>query len=363
MRPEETLREAMLYEPQSDKAVGCRLCPHQCRIEETEFGQCGMRQNLKGHLYTHAYGAVIAANADPIEKKPLYHFLPGTRSFSMATAGCNFRCAFCQNWQISQANKKRYQPAGNLEFSPQQIVEAARARRCRSISYTYTEPTVFFEYAYDTARLARKAGLANIFVTNGFITTRALETMEPYLDACNVDLKAFRNEFYKNVCGGRLQPVLDTIGTLRKMGIWVEITTLIVPGANDSEAELRDIAEFLADLDPAIPWHISRFHPDYRYTDTKPTPRAVMDKARELGKAAGLKHIYAGNMTGVPRDTRCPQCRSLLIQRDGATADVHLDEHGRCPHCSWQLAGIFEPFGAGDSATGSEAPSESRRFA
>lgn len=335
------MREAMLYERIKDDEVHCYLCNHHCRIKPSEFGTCGMRQNLDGRLYSHAYGEVIAANADPIEKKPLYHFLPGSRSFSIATMGCNFQCEFCQNWRISQANKRSDDRARGIELSPEKIVEEAKSRGCQSIAYTYTEPTVFFEYAYDTARLAKAEGIANLFVTNGFMTKEAFETIQPYLDACNVDLKAFNKDFYKNVCHGRLQPVLDTIRTLKDLGIWLEVTTLIVPGSNDSEAEIKGIADFLAGIDTNIPWHISRFHPDYKYSDLEPTPLSVMKTAYELGKAAGLKYIYLGNVPGESVDTYCPGCRQLLIKRGFPEAEVNLSEDGRCPKCGEPVAGVF----------------------
>ena len=335
------MRAAMLYENIREDEVHCYLCNHHCRIKASEFGTCGMRENIDGNLYTHAYGEVIAANADPIEKKPLYHFLPGTRSFSIATMGCNFQCEFCQNWQISQSNKRTGANAGGLELSSEKIVEKAKATHCQSIAYTYTEPTIFFEYAYDTARLAKTEGIANVFVTNGFMTKAAIETIQPYLDACNVDLKAFNRDFYKNVCHGRLQPVLDTIRTLKDMGIWVEVTTLIVPGANDAEVELMGIAEFIAGVDTNIPWHISRFHPDYKYDHAGPTPLSVMKNAFKLGKSAGLKHIYMGNVAGESVDTYCPACQHILIKRDFSGAETNLSKDGWCPQCGEKLAGIF----------------------
>ncbi len=335
------MREAMLYEKLDDGGVHCFLCSHHCKIRQGEFGTCGMRENIDGTLYTHGWGEVIAANADPIEKKPLYHFLPGTRSFSIATIGCTFKCEFCQNWQISQVNKKSGHKRQGLELSPEKIVEEASARHCASIAYTYTEPTVFYEYAYDTARLAKKQGIANVFVTNGFMTRKAIETIQPYLDACNVDLKSFRKEFYKDVCHGRLQPVLETIKTLKELGIWVEVTTLIVPGSNDSREELKSIAGFIADVDTGIPWHISRFHPDYKYTNVEPTPLSVMKTAYELGLEAGLKHIYLGNVPGQSIDTYCRECGALLVKRGIYGADIKLSKGNLCPSCGSKIEGVF----------------------
>jgi len=334
------VREALLYEKLENKLVRCFLCAHHCRIAEDEFGFCGLRQNKGGVLYTHAYGKLIAANIDPIEKKPLYHFLPGSSSFSIATIGCNFRCGFCQNWQISQANARERKLPGD-DFSPAHIVEKAVLEGCKSISYTYTEPTVFFEYALDTARLARAQGLKNIFVTNGYMTAEALGMIKPYLDAANVDLKFFREESYKKVCAGALEPVLNTIRLMKEMGVWVEVTTLVVPGENDSQEELRDIAEFIASVDKNMPWHISRFHPDYKFSNKEATPEAVLKGARKLGLDAGLKYIYIGNVYGSGDDTYCPDCKKLLIKREIFDVLEYNIKNSKCLFCHTAIAGIF----------------------
>ena len=302
------IKEAMLYKILEERKVSCSLCGHRCEIGPGKFGVCGVRENREGKLVTLVYGEVIAAHVDPIEKKPFYHFLPGTTSFSIATVGCNFKCAFCQNWEISQASKKGGRGPGGATLMPEDVVREARARNCRSISYTYTEPTIFFEYAYDTARIAKAAGLYNNFVTNGFMTPEAIKTIHPYLDAANVDLKSFREETYKRICKGRLGPVLDSIRLMRELKIWVEVTTLVVPGLNDGEKELTDIARFIAGVDPDIPWHISRFHPDYQYTDERPTPLETLRAAYNIGKGEGLRYIYIGNVQGESDDTFCPGC-------------------------------------------------------
>ncbi len=238
------IREAMLWSPGEGGKVECRLCAHRCIISPGKQGICGVRENRDGGLRTLVYGEVVAAHVDPIEKKPLYHFFPGSKALSVATAGCNFRCGFCQNWQISQAPRRKGGGLTGEPFAPEDIVRAALDQGCRSISYTYTEPTIFFEYAFDTAKLAREAGLANNFVTNGYMTAEALESIRPYLDAANVDLKAFEDETYKKVCGARLEPVLETIRRMRALGVWVEVTTLVVPGLNDGEGELAAMARF-----------------------------------------------------------------------------------------------------------------------
>lgn len=335
------LKEAMLYRALADKKVRCGLCNHSCEIAPSRFGTCSVRQNKDGKLFTHVYGEVIAAHVDPIEKKPLYHFLPGTNSFSIATAGCNFRCPFCQNWQISQLPKHEKNRISGEAFLPPDIVSAALNYKCQSISYTYTEPTVFYEYAYDTAKLARQKGLFNVFVTNGYMTAEALETINPFLDACNVDLKSFREKFYKDVCGAHLQPVLDAIRLMNKLDIWIEITTLVVPGQNDKEEELTQIARFIASVDPDIPWHVSRFHPDYKYLDTYSTPVETLRKAFSIGKAEGLRYVYVGNVMGVSEDTHCPHCQKMLIQRRGFGVSKFNIQNSICSYCGNQIAGIF----------------------
>jgi pyruvate formate lyase activating enzyme len=335
-------KEAMLYEPAKHGKLHCFLCNHHCKIADSKFGFCGVRQNQNGTLVTFAYGKVIAANVDPIEKKPLYHFFPGSLSFSIATAGCNFHCGFCQNWQISQISQRDGHGMPGHEFSPQELVAQAKARKCRSIAYTYTEPTIFFEYAYDTAELAKEEGLRNVFVTNGFMTSRALEKIRPYLDACNVDLKSFRDDFYKKTCSGRLKPVLESIRRMKKLGIWVEVTTLVVPDQNDSESELRDIASFIAGLDQGIPWHISRFHPDYEFGDARPTPLETLKMAYSIGKDAMLEHIYIGNVPGEGSDTVCPRCHEVVIRRGALGVKENRLKDSSCPSCGSVVAGVFE---------------------
>jgi pyruvate formate lyase activating enzyme len=335
------VHEAMLWSAGEGGRALCALCAHRCTIASGRWGICGVRENRAGKLVTHVYGEVIAAHVDPIEKKPFYHFLPGTTSLSIATAGCNFKCGFCQNWQISQLSAKDGETGGGQKLLPAEIVAAAKTSGCRSISYTYTEPTIFFEYAIDTARLAKAASLANTFVTNGFMTAEALETIQPYLDAANVDLKAFSDETYKKVCRGRLQPVLDSIALMRKLGVWVEVTTLVVPGMNDGEDELRDIARFLAGIDPDIPWHLSRFHPDYEFTDRRATSVSVLQRAAAIGREAGLKFVYIGNVAGEGEATLCPRCGAELIRRRGFSVESNRISGGRCPQCGTGIAGVF----------------------
>jgi len=334
-------KEAMFYEKLENADVRCFLCNHNCTIKPSKFGICGMRENIDGVLYTYAYGRVITANVDPVEKKPLYHFLPGSSSFSIATAGCNFQCAFCQNWQISQTSRKKDKSLSGHALLPEDAVAKAIKHGCKSISYTYTEPTIFFEYALDIARLAGEKGILNIFVTNGFMSLHALDVIRPFLDACNVDLKSFSDEFYKKICKGRLQPVLDSIAYMHKIGIWVEVTTLVVPGVNDSDKELSGIADFIASVDPNIPWHISRFHPDFKFTDTDPTPIETLEKAASIGQKAGLHFIYLGNVLG-DKDTICPKCKKVLISRRGYSIGRPEIKQGLCAFCSSPVPGVWK---------------------
>ena len=333
-------KEALLYERLDGNKVHCFLCNHHCKISDSKYGFCGVRKNEKGTLYTHVYGEVIASHVDPIEKKPLYHFLPGSDAYSIATIGCNFHCGFCQNWQISQASKRDGDLPG-YELKPEEVVREAKKSGCKSISYTYTEPTIFFEYAYDIAKLAKKENIYNTFVTNGFMTKEALDVIKPYLDACNVDLKSFSDETYKKVCKGRLEPVLESIRYMKKIGIWAEVTTLIVPGMNDGDKELKEIAEFISSVGREIPWHISRFHPDYEWTDGVPTPIATLKKAVLLGEKAGLKYIYLGNVAE-EGNTYCNKCGELLIKRRGYLVTAGNIKNGKCSKCSEEIEGVWK---------------------
>jgi pyruvate formate lyase activating enzyme len=335
------VHEALLYEKEAGNQVSCGLCAHRCRIDPDRRGICGVRENRDGTLLSLVYGSVIAENVDPIEKKPLFHLLPGSRSFSIATAGCNLRCTFCQNHDISQMPRERGQIVGR-ERTPAEIVEQALRSGSRSIAYTYTEPTVYFEFAYATAGIAREKGLKNVFVTNGYMTPGMVELIAPRLDAANVDLKSFRDGFYRKQCGARLQPVLDSLKKMKELGIWVEVTTLLIPGLNDKEAELGELAAFIASLGTETPWHISRFYPQYRMTETPPTPASSIHRAAEIGRSAGLKYVYSGNIQGdAGENTLCAHCGRLLIGRCGFLIE-RLELRGAvCPDCGTLLDGIF----------------------
>jgi len=283
----------------------------------------------------------MSSAVDPIEKKPLFHFLPGSRAYSIATVGCNFRCLNCQNYDISQIPKPQ-KPIIGRDVTPAQIVEAAKRYQCESIAYTYSEPTIFFEYAYETAKLASKEGIKNTFVTNGYIAEDPLRTIAPYLDAANIDLKSFSDDFYRKICGARLEPVLEAIRLYKELGIWIEITTLVIPSLNDSEENFKKIAEFIGSLDKGIPWHVSRFFPTYELIDLPPTQIEDLNRAREKGLEAGLKYVYQGNVLGEGENTSCPSCGKLLIKRTGyrvAQCDIR---NAQCRFCNSEVDGVWQ---------------------
>lgn len=335
------LHPAKFWEGVANDQVRCNLCRFHCVIAAGRRGRCGVRENRDGALFSLVYGQSIAENVDPIEKKPLYHFHPGSRSLSIATVGCNFRCLHCQNYQISQWPRERATVPGT-ELSPQEVVRHAGESGSASIAYTYTEPTIFFEYAYDTAVAARNAGIKNVFVSNGYTTTAALEAIAPYLDAANIDLKGFSNQAYKEVTGASLDGVLDCLRDYRRLGIWLEVTTLVIPGHNDSEYELRQIAAFIAEeLGRDVPWHLSAFFPTYKMLDRPPTPAATLSLARDLGRLAGLEYVYLGNVDDPGGgDTICPGCgRTVIRRRRLAFIDSDLTE-SRCNHCKHRIPGV-----------------------
>ena len=334
------MHEALLYQKLDNGQVRCYLCAHRCLIDKGKKGFCQVRENRDGRLYSLVYGRSISQGIDPIEKKPLYHFYPGSRSFSIATPGCNFRCDWCQNWEISQLPREQHF-FGAREYSPEEVVFAAQQSGCRTIAYTYTEPTIFFEYSYDIARLAREAGLANIYVSNGYMSAEMLELFHPWLDAANIDLKAFRDETYRKYVGARLQPVLESLKKIHDYGIWLEVTTLVIPGVNDDPQELQEIAEFIAtELGAETPWHVSRFYPTYKMDRMPPTSPATIRQAVEIGRKAGLKYVYPGNLAG-ETNTCCPACGKLLIQRSGfGIGGNQVDRNGCCPACGERVAGV-----------------------
>jgi pyruvate formate lyase activating enzyme len=335
------IKEAMLYEKLDDQRVHCNLCAHRCTIKPDRRGICGVRENRDGVLYSLVYGTLIAEHIDPIEKKPFFHVYPDSNSYSIATVGCNFNCEFCQNHEISQMPRSTLMITGE-DILPAEIVSQAKKSGSKTIAYTYTEPTVYLELAYDTAKIAHEHGLKNVFVTNGFMTPEAIDTMGRFLTAANVDLKSFRDEFYKKRCGARLNPVLESLKKMKEMGIWVEITTLLIPTLNDSDEELKDIAQFIAGLGKETPWHISRFHPQFKMLNVPVTSISSLHRAVEIGKQAGLKYVYSGNVPGDEgENTYCFHCGNLLIERYGFKV-VKINLVGnKCNKCGTELDGVL----------------------
>jgi pyruvate formate lyase activating enzyme len=332
---------AILGLPEAGGAVRCVACAHRCVIRPGRAGICRVRENRDGELVTLVFGRAVAANADPIEKKPLFHFFPGSVAYSIATQGCNFHCDNCQNWSISQAVRE----GGSISTqftSPASVVQAARNAGARSIAYTYSEPTVFIEYVLETARLAAEAGLANVMVTNGYQTPEALDLLAPHIAAANVDLKSFDDRFYRRVAGARLMPVLESLVGMRRRGIWVEVTTLLIPGLNDQTSNLELVARWIAtELGPETPWHVSRFFPNYKLMSLDPTPISAVARAVSIGRDAGLRHVYTGNVRDGDDDTHCADCGERLIQRSGYSVlrtDAMIE--GACGSCGKPLAGV-----------------------
>lgn len=335
------MKEALLYEKLYDNKVRCYLCNHRCIIPENSKGICGVRQNREGKLISLVYDRVIARHIDPIEKKPLFHFLPGSGSYSIATVGCNFKCSFCQNSDISQMPNDLNQIFGE-SLSPKELVEEASSGNVATIAYTYTEPTIYYELASETAKIASSRGIRNVFVSNGYMSEECLDDISGELHAANIDLKSFNDDFYKKQCGARLEPVLNTIKKMVEMGVWLEITTLLIPGLNDSESELEKIAEFIFEQNPGIPWHISRFHPTYKLNNVPSTPADKIRRAKEIGYSAGLKYVYTGNLPGdAGEKTCCHNCGELLIDRYGFHVRGNYLKNGRCFMCKTHIPGVW----------------------
>ncbi|OGI15135.1 AmmeMemoRadiSam system radical SAM enzyme [Candidatus Micrarchaeota archaeon RBG_16_49_10] len=350
--------KAKLFERLGKKTVKCTACSHYCKIPEGGTGICGIRKNAKGELHLLTYGKPLGLQVDPIEKKPLYHFLPGSEILSFGTYGCNFACDFCQNWPSSQAPRLIKQSSKSDEKTmstiekalqeiedvpPEDIVKAAKAKKAPSIAYTYNEPTVFFEYALDVARLAKKSRIRNVFVSNGFMSKELMDKAEDFIDAINIDLKSFSEDFYLKVCRGRLKPVLENIKAFHEMGVWVELTTLVIPGKNDSDEELGKIAEFIAGVDRSMPWHISAFHPDFRMADVPATSMDTLLRAFNIGARAGLEHIYIGNVGGGDhQNTYCPKCEKIVIERAYPVYANSFLKDGRCHSCGEAIKGVWK---------------------
>jgi pyruvate formate lyase activating enzyme len=325
------------YKTLDDHTIECQLCRHHCHIKEGKTAVCGIEQNLGGKLRNLTYGFIGSINVDPIEKKPLYHVLPTSKSLSLGTIGCNFRCPFCQNWQLSQGKTiktERY-------HSPEAVVALAKQHNCASISYTYNEPVVFYPYARDIGMLAKKEGLKNVFVSSGYESDVTCEDMKNWVDACNIDLKSFNPEYYKTKLKADLEGVKRTLKHLVQLGIFIEITTLIIEGVNDSDEELRAMADFIVnELDKSVPWHLSAFHPDYKMMETPRTSVATLQRAYKIGREAGLEYVYLGNVR-TDFATSCPQCHQPLIKRQGFTTLSNHLEDGKCLHCHTPIVGVW----------------------
>ncbi|WP_310600874.1 AmmeMemoRadiSam system radical SAM enzyme [Desulfobulbus sp.] len=336
------MHEALFYRRLEGGQVACGLCAHRCRIDVGRRGLCGVRENRDGRLVSLVYGKLVARNIDPIEKKPMFHFLPGSRSYSIATVGCNFRCRHCQNDRIAQYPHAHDGAIPGTATTPGEVVVEALRTGCASISYTYVEPTIFFEFAYDCARLARERGIGNVFVSNGYMTAEAIRYLAPILDGINIDLKAFADGFYRKICGARLAPVLESIRLFHELGVLVEVTTLIIPGLNDSEEELRAIACFLKSVSGDIPWHVTGFHPASLMLDRPPTPATTINKARAIGMEAGLRFVYSGNVAAAGgEDTHCRACGLTLIRRQGFRSQWAGLKEGRCSGCGASIFGAW----------------------
>jgi len=356
--------EAKFWEKLDDKKVKCVLCPRECQVADVERGYCGVRENQGGSYQTLVYGALCSANVDPIEKKPLFHYLPGTNAFSIATAGCNIECKFCQNWQISQFRPEQVQ---SVEVPPKRLVAVCRADRCPTIAYTYSEPVVFYEYMHDVAALARAQGIGSVMISNGYIQEQPLRELCRHLTGVKIDFKAFSEKFYVESCAGELKPVLKTLEILKDIGIWFELVILIIPTLNDSEDEIERMSRWvLAHLGPDVPMHFTRFHPTYRMTNLPRTPITTLERCRRIALDAGVHYVYAGNVATHPgENTYCHGCGREIIKRVGFRVVHNRIADGKCPHCGTHIPGIWSQeqalsFHSEPRPSGSGQPTEPR---
>lgn len=331
---------AMFWEPQAEKKVKCTLCPRGCVVADVERGYCGVRENQGGAYQTLVYGALCSGNLDPIEKKPLFHYLPGSEAFSIATAGCNIECKFCQNWQISQFRPEQVE---SVVVEPDKLVARCKAEKCPTIAYTYSEPVVFYEYMHDTAALGREHGVGSVMISNGYIQEQPLRRLCRQLTGVKIDFKAFSEKFYAEWCAGQLKPVLATLETLKDIGIWFELVVLVVPTLNDSPEEVRDMSAWVVKhLGPDVPLHFTRFHPTYRVTNLPATPVATLERCRQVALDAGVHHVYAGNVPGHPgENTYCHSCQAELIRRVGFRVVRNQLKDGKCPKCGVAIPGVW----------------------
>ena len=321
------------------KTVQCELCPNNCILDLNQTSRCRARINRDGKLYSLVYGKPCAVHVDPIEKKPFFHFLPGTTAFSIATAGCVLSCKFCQNWQISQAKPEE---TDTYDMPPEKVVSNAAAYKCKSIAYTYTEPTAFYEYMYDTAVIARNRKVRNTVHSCGYINEKPLRKLSKYLDAADIDLKAFTEDFYERICNGSLKPVLRSLVVLKEEGVWLEITNLVIPTLNDDMKKINEMSRWIVkNLGPEVPIHFSRFVPHYKLTNLPPTPLETLSEARKTAMDAGLKFVYIGNIRHEGENTFCPKCGKLLIERQAYTVVQNNISNGKCKFCNTAVPGVW----------------------
>ncbi len=334
------VKEAMHYEKKEELKVLCKLCPKECSVADLERGYCGVRENIEGTYYTLVHSRPCTYQYDPIEKKPLFHFLPGTRAFSIATAGCNMECKFCQNWEISQFRPEQLR---SFYLPPREVHKAARIKRCRSIAYTYTEPVIFYEYVFDTAKLGKETGIRSVFISNGYIQEKPIVELCQHLDAIKIDLKAFTEKFYKETCSGELKPVLQALQAIKKTGIWLEVVVLIVPTLNDSESEIKQMSQWIfRNLGSDVPVHFTRFHPTYKIKNLPRTPVPTLERSRKIALAEGLHYVYTGNVVGhAGENTYCPSCRKVVIKRYGYNVIQVNIKNGKCTHCGTSIPGVW----------------------
>ncbi len=333
------MREARYYEKQAERKVTCKLCPHECRVADLERGTCGVRENRGGTYYTLVYGNPCSANIDPIEKKPLFHYYPTTRALSIATAGCNFVCKFCQNWEISQ---KRPEQVKSYKFFPGDVINLARQRNCKTVAHTYSEPVIFFEYMLDCAIEGKKWGVPNVMISNGYIQEKPMRELCKYLGAVKIDLKAFTEKFYREICDGKLKPVLDVLLVLKDIGIWFEIVVLVIPTLNDSKQEIDAMTRWIVkELGPDVPVHFSRYYPTFMLKNIPPTPPETLQRARKIAMDNGVKFAYVGNLLSDAENTYCPSCAKLLIERLRYAVRVVGMKKDRCKYCGELIPGVF----------------------
>jgi len=331
--------EAKYYKKLPERKIECDLCPNKCRVANLERGTCGVRENRNGKYRTLVYGNLCTANIDPVEKKPLFHYFPGTKALSVATAGCNFYCKFCQNWEISQSRPEQVK---SFKLMPDDLIQLAKRKRCKTVAHTYTEPVIFFEYVLDSAKSGKKENIPNIMISNGYINKEPMKELCRYIGAVKIDLKAFTEKFYRDICGGKLKPVLKTLELLKAEKVWFEIVVLIIPGLNDSIGEIREMSKWIVkNLGGNIPLHFSRFHPTFMLKNVPPTPAKTLFRCRKIALDSGIKYCYIGNLISDAENTYCHKCSKLIIERSGYHTELTGLKGGKCKYCGERIPGVY----------------------